>query len=442
MIIWKEFLQGTSVSFVIKMIGLALALLSQVALVRWLSTEGFGIYSYVVTLIGLVGVFAQLGLHSSVVRFVAAARVQQAWAQLQGILVISRRLVIISSLCLTVLGELIVWGFSSRLDNSLEITLQIGLLLLPLQTLGTLEYRALRGLKRVTTSLICEDLVIPLIVTFGALLLAPFGVVEPIWAMLLRLGAAFVVVGLGTWWLRRSLPKEAKTVLPEYNLREVFAVSLPLLAAAPMQTVLNRTDIIMLGYLTTMSDVALYTVAQRIAATAILGLVAANVIAAPLISESFAKKDRGQIQAAAFLAAMVATVFTVAFIAFLVLFEEWIFFLFGPDYRAASSLMWILISGQVVNSIAGSVGLLLSMTEHQKRFFGIIAISALVNLVLNAILIPSFGATGAAVSTFITTCLWNGWMCIQVVISFKINPTIFSRRMVSKALVTLHRMTT
>jgi O-antigen/teichoic acid export membrane protein len=84
----------------------------------------------------------------------------------------------------------------------------------------------------------------------------------------------------------------------------------------------------------------------------------------------------------------------------------------------------ILLTGQVVNALAGSVGLIMTMTSHQNQAGAIIAVSTAANITLNALLIPLFGLAGAAISTAFTMALWNVAMLIFVQRRIGINSTI------------------
>lgn len=56
----------------------------------------------------------------------------------------------------------------------------------------------------------------------------------------------------------------------------------------------------------------------------------------------------------------------------------------------------------------------------------IITVSAAVNIILNALLIPLMGLVGTAISTTFTMVLWNIVMLRYVVTRLSINPTILS----------------
>jgi len=52
------------------------------------------------------------------------------------------------------------------------------------------------------------------------------------------------------------------------------------------------------------------------------------------------------------------------------------------------------------------------MTGNQNIHAVIVFFSAVINVCLNAIMIPAWGINGAAVATCITTVVWNLWMSV------------------------------
>nr|WP_277879386.1 polysaccharide biosynthesis C-terminal domain-containing protein [Coleofasciculus sp. FACHB-712] len=99
--------------------------------------------------------------------------------------------------------------------------------------------------------------------------------------------------------------------------------------------------------------------------------------------------------------------------------------LFGSSFVEGLPALVILTVGQMVNALSGSVGFLMTMTGHQREAALIIGSSAILNVVLNAALIPYLGINGAALSTALTTALWNIIMLVYVNKQLKINSTIF-----------------
>ena len=73
--------------------------------------------------------------------------------------------------------------------------------------------------------------------------------------------------------------------------------------------------------------------------------------------------------------------------------------LFGQEYTQAAHLLQLLIIGQFVNVITGSVGFLLNMTGHEKDMRNVVFFSGPLALGLGLFLTPIYGTTGAAVAT-------------------------------------------
>jgi O-antigen/teichoic acid export membrane protein len=83
----------------------------------------------------------------------------------------------------------------------------------------------------------------------------------------------------------------------------------------------------------------------------------------------------------------------------LMLVPDLILQIFGPQFRDGAWTLRILAFGQFVNVATGSVGVLLVMTGHEKLMRNIVAASAVLNLLGALVLVPRYGAIGAATST-------------------------------------------
>jgi O-antigen/teichoic acid export membrane protein len=100
--------------------------------------------------------------------------------------------------------------------------------------------------------------------------------------------------------------------------------------------------------------------------------------------------------------------------------------LYGKDFVQSYRCLSILVLGQIVNSFAGPVGLLMTMTAYQNEAALIIGCAAALNIVMNYLFIPLFGIQGAAMATVITAILWNMALLTRVAKHLNINPTIIS----------------
>lgn len=88
------------------------------------------------------------------------------------------------------------------------------------------------------------------------------------------------------------------------------------------------------------------------------------------------------------------------------IFVSWgktlISWVFGRDTVDAYPALLVLLAGQLVNSLVGSVAFLLNMTGHEKDVMKIIGISTMFNVLITVILTPYLRITGAAIATSIS----------------------------------------
>jgi len=86
---------------------------------------------------------------------------------------------------------------------------------------------------------------------------------------------------------------------------------------------------------------------------------------------------------------------------------SWVMGLFGSQFESGWVVLLILAAGQFVNVVTGSVGYLLMMSGHESLMRNNIIFSALLNLALNILCVPTLGIVGAAVATAISLAVMN-----------------------------------
>ena len=111
----------------------------------------------------------------------------------------------------------------------------------------------------------------------------------------------------------------------------------------------------------------------------------------------------------------------------LIAFGDRLLAVFGAEFTRARTALTILVLGQIANVAAGHVGVLMTMTGHEKRVAATVSAAAGCNVILNFLLIPRFGIEGAAAATAISLILWNAFTLCWVIKHLRINPTIFGR---------------
>ena len=108
---------------------------------------------------------------------------------------------------------------------------------------------------------------------------------------------------------------------------------------------------------------------------------------------------------------------------FIFVWGEWVLGWFGDAFVSGYGILAVLCLGQMVISLTGPVGFLMSMTGYQRQAAWVIGATALLNIVLNALLISLMGMIGAAVATAIVISLRSIVLSVLVKKKLRISAT-------------------
>jgi len=387
-----------------------LALALGIFLARMLGVEGYGIYAYAFAIMTLLMVAAEAGVPTLLMREVAASKGRAEWGLLRGAIHRGMQFAGVVAVSISLFGLLVLRVVADNLEYQALNTLVFMLLVLPIAALCKTVEHAIRGLDKVVIGQVMNLLLRPLIVLLfvGVSFIMFPGLRQPQYAMAAQLIAASVVLLVAVQVLRHFIPSKSRAVAPEYRDRDWFRSALPFTLIAGALVIRTQTDIVMLGWFATSEDVGIYRVAVQVATLVAFGLQVVNAVVAPQFSRLSAQGDMEQLQRLVTQATRLILV--IALPVALVLFlagGEIISWLFGAEFVDAYIPLTLLVVGQLVLAMVGSSGSLLSMTGFESIVSKVIWISALVNVFLNVLLIPSFGMIGAAASTLITMIGWN-----------------------------------
>lgn len=287
--------------------------------------------------------------------------------------------------------------------------LWLALPLIPVTALIHLRQSAMRGLHCVIRGQVPEMLIRPLlfIALVVSVCLLTRQYLSPLLVITLNLFAAIVAFGVGARWLQKILPKDIGNAEIRNNRSLWMSGALPLLFFGSMQVINSQADIIMLGILGSAKAVGIYTVANRCAGLITFVLIAVNTSFAPIIARFYASGEMDRLQREVTRNTRMILLLSLPIALALILFRVWFLLLFGPDFTQGQTALTILSIGQLVNTGAGSVGLLLIMTGHEREAAWGVSVSAVANVILNALLIPVWGLEGAAMATACSMILWN-----------------------------------
>ena len=182
--------------------------------------------------------------------------------------------------------------------------------------------------------------------------------------------------------------------------REVFGFTIPLLTSDLVYMAMNTSDVILLGHFGGATDVGAFRVIGPAAQLNQLVMSSFTLLFTPLAARMFAREDREGInelywQTAIWIAVLSFPLFALTFS----LAEPVTSTLFGERYEGSGVYLSLLSLGYYFNAALGFNGLTLKVYGRLRYIVTINILAALVNLGLNFILIPRYGALGAAIGT-------------------------------------------
>jgi O-antigen/teichoic acid export membrane protein len=383
---------------------LAIALI----LTHVLGSEGYGAYAFAISWVALLAVPAVLGLPPLLVREIARSRVAGNWGAVHGVIRRANQaalgasaLVIGSTVVVFVLTD---WPHAP-LRNPTLAALPIVLLI----ALISLRQGAMQGFDRVVVGRTPEALVSPLL---AILLIVAFDValrngLSATWAIAATATAAGLATLVGAFLLRRTVPEEVRRARPVYATRAWALGALPLLLMSGIGTLNDQVGTVLLGAVAGAQEVGVFSVATRAATLIPFLLLAAVPTLMPSIAELHARGQRERLQELMTHAARLVFYGSLPIVLIVVVAAEPLLRIFGSDFGEGATPLRILALAQIVNIATGFPGTILMMVGDSGRVAVGVAAGAAANVLLNLALIPSFGATGAAIAGGASIALTN-----------------------------------
>jgi len=405
-------IRGAVGSFIVKATGAGIILASQIIVARLLGAKSYGNYIYVLTWINLLVLGGKLGFDLTSLRFVASYSAQEEWSLLKGFLRYSTRVTWISSLIVAFCLAFGVWLLRDNLNLELLHSFLLASFILPFLSSLQVQQEKLRALGKTILAQIPQEVLLPLFLIIGLGIVANLPPTATV-VMLVTSIANLIAFSIISFFLKQNLPKQLSQVQASFKASEWLGTGWSMILISGFGLIMTQIDIVMIGSLSGTTAAGMYAVARKISSLPSFFLAAVNSVLAPMIAGNL-QSSRAELQRTVSLGVMVISLSSVIFAAVLVIWGKPILSLFGAEFSGAYLLLVILIIGQLVNAIAGPVGLLLNMTGHQNDVAKVLGVSAITNIALNAVVIPSYGAMGAAVATALTLLMWNAIMTIIV----------------------------
>lgn len=417
-------LRGSLLSIGLRVAGVLIGYASHVIISRLLGVHGYGIYVIGLSWALVLTLPARMGFDQTPLRYATVYRETEQNAALHAFIRVAIGSVTLASI---VIGSLFVLVGTAVGAGQPSVIIGAALLILPQALIGVLSV-IIRSSNRIFATQFYDQLLRPALLI--ALLVSLAGTTKnlgPGNVLAIHSLAAFLALGIliihfwkifGPW----------RGVRPDYRgARQWLAVSMPLLVITFAQELLNQLEIILLGYFGDARQAGLFSAAWRLASLVMFALGTFGVLCGPLVASAYHRQDWAGLNRLVQFAARLATISAGAIIMILVLAGKPLLHLFGPGFEAAYRPLLALVVGGAVNAFTGIVAYLLTMTGRERVGMSIFCGALALSLVLNLILIPWFGALGAAIASSAALSAWNLAMVFYVRRAFGIDATALGR---------------
>jgi O-antigen/teichoic acid export membrane protein len=397
-------LRGSSLLFAGKFIAIGSNLAIQVLVVRYLSQGDYGAFAYALAIANLLTVAVGFGLDQAIQRFAAIYDERQSYDRLAGAILLQVGLVVVLGTAVAVgtwVGQDTLLGLA--IDDPTAITLlTVMVLLAPLQALDALIMNLFAVWARPMVIFTRKYLLAPglKLAAAAAVVLLGADVLTLAWAYVGATLAGILVYArllVRTFTRQRIIERGRRIVWP---IRELASYALWAVASDLVVVLLFASDAILVGALRGTEDVALVQAVQPVANGNLFVFYALIPLFIPLMSRLFARGDMGQASSVYRRSSLWALVFTFPVLALTFPFAGvTAVTLFGAQYGPSGPILALFAIGQYSQAACGLAGLTLKVTANLRRLAALNIVIAVANIGANLLLIPRFGALGAAMGT-------------------------------------------
>ncbi len=390
----------------LKGIGVLAAFASQLILARVLGVEAFGVYVTVVACATVLGLVAGLGLPLASVRFLASCAEQGDWPRYRGFLWTSIRLIVVSSL---VIGAIVIAVFAAMPSlRPMLPAMAVGVPMILLLSGSSLASGAFLAAQQPLQAEAFGNVSRPFLVIAlvgGAAITGPSVSAEM--ALLMTVCAGGLVLVTQAIGLRPVLARHWRGARETDAWRAWLASGAAFVLSTAAYSMVERIDTILLGTMVSPAVAAPYSVASRLALLVGIALAPVSAMLGPMGAQLLTRGDLRGLQRVLGQGALISTVLGGVLTIALLALSPLLLGLFGKEFTAGHGVLVILVISQVVLAMVGPAGFILAIAGHNRLLVTVSLLTALLDLVLCAILIPRHGAVGAGIATSVSISL-NG----------------------------------
>lgn len=387
-----------SASLLVRMTGPMSAFFLALILAKYLGPESMGRLFVALTLLNVLGLIARLGMDTALLRFIGASPKAHT---AKGYYLTAARVSIGVSIVMTIAVLFCAEAIAQVVlgDPDAVRLVYVIAFAIPLFSLLGINASVMKAMAYPIRGGFYEVSLWPLVTLILVASVMTLTTLTENLVMALYLGGIVVSILLSWRFYRKLLPVSVKA--DSIPCRGLLASSVPLAGVELLNFALLGAPLLMLPTLADINQAGLYSVSQRLAAQIGLVMTVFAAITAPRFASLYVEDKRPELTQLAANSTRMLFVLSLLPSLVIMIWAEEILLIFGSDFLDAKIALRILLVGFCLKHALGPVGYILAMTGYERDLHRISCLSLLVLSVCGIVLIPRFGATGAALSTVI-----------------------------------------
>ena len=227
---------------------------------------------------------------------------------------------------------------------------------------------------------------------------------------------------LYAFYLRR--PKISFDVIPQFP--SIIKYALLIVLAGSIGGVILEIDKFMIGEINAIENVAYYGVAIYMASVISVPVRSMHQITNPITAKLLNDKDTTGLRDLYQKSSLNLFIVSGFIFVLIVLNLNQLYDMIPSEFRNGFFVVFIVGIAKLTDNVSGTNNAILFNSEHYGHALILGIITAIMVVVLNLILIPSYGIDGAAVASFIAIIIYNISKLTLVFIKFKMLPFTYN----------------
>jgi O-antigen/teichoic acid export membrane protein len=368
---------------------------------RVLGTAQYGVFSYAVTLAGFMGLFMEPGINSIVMRDSAKANDENRREMFSTTLAIK--------LCLIAIGAAIIIFIAPSFSTlpGAKILIPIAACIMMFDTMREFFLSLMRGMEKMQWDagiFLTTNLAI-VILGFWFMMLQPTA-----WALSWGYALGTAVGTLFAIFVVRDYIKDLFSRFSARLVKPILQSAWPFAIVGALGLLFTNTDILIISWMRTASEVGIYSAAIRIIQVLYLVPGVVQMSTLPLFSR-LARHDDAKFRIG--LEKTLCLIFLLSIpvaIGGIILATPIMSLIFGPAFASGGPAFQFLLASLIADYPGSIVVNAIFAYSHQKSLIISSAIGGVANVALDLLLIPRWGMVGSAFGTLIAQILTNGYL--------------------------------